>query len=532
MKNILNYDKFLEEVQLTLSELDKNNGERGNVLIRKLKEHEPLTTIDNRRLEIDQMKGDNDTWVDVEDAIANITNDDNDDIYNSEKSRNYFKSGRYYRPIFKSGATELPINKILKTQDFGSKGAGRLTKHFETLQTIFLSIRQNARVEIQSDEVNLYELYTAFVRDFTENGKIVDPSQANVFIPDNSKLDDDFIDDFIDNQKWLDTFSKVPNTLWTQRLNLINTNREYLFYHTGYKGNDSPFTAISKKYKQFSRNDDPDLDFRNIDFNKYCPADVYIIDKIRCAEIVGRINNVAINSLVALSTLIDELFDAKLLIPISLKMISGDNFKIITNREPGKELPDFLIRAFMVGDNFKGLGSKISTTSIWKHRNNTNVDRVNRIMAFDTSNSGRKQNLDGEIEGSQSRHGKISFIALERIIRHYYNNAELDYSDDLHIYETEELREMVVILTNELRELKRVHGKLPLEVTEIRRGHNIENNKNKLISRIQSLQIIKSLMYIYSINAEKANIVMTAILRYALSIQSDKFDTPRYLRVI
>ena len=37
---------------------------------------------------------------------------------------------------------------------------------------------------------------------------------------------------------------------------------------------------------------------------------------------------------------------------------------------------------------------------------------------------------------------------------------------------------------------------------------------------------------IYNQDQSIANNIITKIMRYALSIQTDKFDTPRYLRVI
>ena len=69
-------------------------------------------------------------------------------------------------------------------------------------------------------------------------------------------------------------------------------------------------------------------------------------------------------------------------------------------------------------------------------------------------------------------------------------------------------------------------------VTPIKRGSDTDGNENKLISRLQSLQIVLALLQLYFINSEVADLVITKIMRYALSIQNDKFDTPRYLRVI
>jgi len=71
-----------------------------------------------------------------------------------------------------------------------------------------------------------------------------------------------------------------------------------------------------------------------------------------------------------------------------------------------------------------------------------------------------------------------------------------------------------------------------ISVSPIQRGSDISSSENKLISRIQSLQVVIALSQIYNIDQELANRTITKILRYALSIQTDKFNTPRYLRVI
>ncbi len=105
-----------------------------------------------------------------------------------------------------------------------------------------------------------------------------------------------------------------------------------------------------------------------------------------------------------MTELLDNLFDNNQLISISLKkVINNSNFKIITNKEIDKDLPLFLIDEYIIGSNLKGIGSKIGTTSIWKYKNNKNVDVKKRIINFDSSDTSKKTNIDGEIEGSSSK---------------------------------------------------------------------------------------------------------------------------------
>ena len=85
---------------------------------------------------------------------------------------------------------------------------------------------------------------------------------------------------------------------------------------------------------------------------------------------------------------------------------------------------------------------------------------------------------------------------------------------------------------NLISEIRKQNNRKKVVVKEMTRGRDISGNEGKLMSRIQSLQIIQALNEIYRNSRRDDNEVMTKIMRYALSIQTDKFDTPRYLRVI
>lgn len=64
------------------------------------------------------------------------------------------------------------------------------------------------------------------------------------------------------------------------------------------------------------------------------------------------------------------------------------------------------------------------------------------------------------------------------------------------------------------------------------RASDISGSENKLISKLQSLQIVLAIMQLFIIDKEIGNGVVTKMMRYALSIQNDSFTTLRYLRVI
>jgi hypothetical protein len=343
------------------------------------------------------------------------------------------------------------------------------------------------------------------------------------------KIDENLIDDFLQDPNWLETFFRIPNKLWSKTGNFIDINKVYSIYHVGYSGSDSPYVAIYNKYKELSKIED----FTDINITKYCPADVYMISFIDKERILTDINST--KTINELNIVLNKYFDSKMLIPLSLKKVSG-SFKIITNSELGKELPDFFIKSFMVGSDMRGISSKISTTSIWKHRNDKDVDVKDRNINFDSSDTGRDQNIDGEVEGSSSRHGKVSFKAIKRILDSKIQSGlkiqKLQTYQELSALNIDQLKSLVKSLISTINKIKKqTEGNLII-VRPITRGKDISNSEKKLISRVQSLQVVLSIIQLHEISHKESNDVVTKILRYALSIQTDKFDTPRYLRVV
>ena len=527
MKKIPNYKSFLEEVELNLAELGKvrDNEKRGDVLVRKLKDDPSFTTNNNKNIEVDKMKDEEGNWVEPSDVIDDITTDGE---YDPDKAKKYFTKGTRYEPVFKDeDGGEFRLNQFKKTKEFGSAGAGRLVKQFESVQCIFLAIKQ-VFPERYLGSSNLIRFFNEFVNY---------PSNL-VHLPDvvmkedemrGFKIDENLMNDFLQDPNWLETFFKIPNRLWTKTGNYIDTNRVYSIYHVGYSGSDSPYTAIYNKYKELSKIED----FTDINITKYCPADVYMISIIDKDKIITDINST--ETINELNAVLNKYFDTKMLVPISLKKISG-NFKIITNSELGKELPDFFIKSFMVGSDMRGISSKISTTSIWKHRNDKDVDIKDRNINFDSSDTSKGQNIDGEVEGSSSRHGKVSFKAIKRILDSKIEAGakiqKLQTYQELSLLNIDQLKSLVRSLISTINTLRKQTESDLIKVQPITRGSDISSNEKKLISRIQSLQVVLAIIQLHEINHRDSHDAVTKILRYALSIQTDKFDTPRYLRVV
>lgn len=513
MGKILRYSNFLES-NLNLPELKKiRSGEsRGQILVKKLKEESPLTTTDDEEVKIQQLKV-NGEWDDIEDGIEQFTTNGK---YDPEKAEKYFKKRSYIKVFQDDEGDEHSLNQFKKTSDFGLKGAGKRVREFESIQAIFLAIKQS-----NPDKELTPENAVKFFNDYVEKIEALD--QRILYIPENIKITSEMIKDFVDDKDWIDTFCRIPNEIWKQKYH-IDINKTYKIYQIGYSG-ESVVTLVKSLYRKFAISEK----FTEINFAKWCPADIYLVDNKEEEEIKSKLLQCI--SIETLTSMCDQLFNDGLLVPLSLKKVKRQkDLKIITNREEGKELPTFYIRKFLIGSNEKGISSKIITHSYWKFRTEKlKAEEAERTITFDSSDSNKKQNIDGEIEGSASRHGKISWNIIKRFILTKYPQAELSDASDLTKKNVEELEVYYKELISRIEE-NDVKNKVL--VREFTRGTDITGNEGKLISRIQSLQVIQAINNIYQRDSNEANIIMTDIMRYALSIKTDRFYSPRYLRVI
>ncbi len=511
---LLKFSKFFEEAELNLDELGKlvQGQKRGDVLINKIKNKEDLTTNNNQKVKVDKMKS-GATWVEPEQAIDNITTDDE---YDLEKGKSYFKSNSRYIPVFMDeDGDEFKLNQLKKTKDFGSSGAGVRVRSFETIQCLFFGIKQ-AYPDKTLTSRNMREFFNNYIK-----------SQRIVFTPEKVEINQELLADFLQDPNWVNTFCKIPNRIWKDRY--LNLNELYEIYHASYVGNNSPYVHIEAKYKQLAKQGG----WSDINISKYCPADLYLVSQINRESINKKIDEcLDINGL---TILMNNLFDEKLLVGISLKKIS-QLFKVITNSEADKNPPDFFIKSFHIGSDFKGIGSKINTTSIWKHRNNKDVDVKDRKINFDSSNTNNDVNIDGEIEGSTSRHGKVSFNAIKRYIddriKAGFKIQNLQFHSELKQLTVEELKNYTMQLIKKCRKYENIIGGNIVQIKPIERGTDISRSENRLISRIQSMQIVLAILQLHNISHKESNTLITKIMRYALSIETDKFKTPRYLRIL
>ena len=533
MLRILKYIKFLEK-NIDLPELKKPSpaGKRGDTLVGKLNRNEPLET-GNREVTIKN----------AAEVVAKITTNGD---YDTAKADNFFKDkGRYQGVLEDEDGEEFKLTQFKKTREFGSSGAGRLVREFESVQAIFIAIKQG-NPDVVLNTGNLLDVFNEYVN----------LPQQLVRLP-NIDLSEELIHDFIQDPNWVETFCAIPNRLWSNDI-YIDKEKTYLIYQVAYKG--SPIDLLQSKYKKFAVAGGYN---REINFAKWCPADIYLIQDSEDDNVKMAIE--ATNNIEELSTLADRLFDDKIFIPISLKKTSiNSNFIIITNREVGKELPNFEIDNMYIGSDIRGAASKISVISYWEYNQGQGDEREpienRRNLILRSSDTPKKRNINGEVDGQSTRHGKISLNSIVRIIRSYFpelledNLGGISSNSDLVDTETNELVAKMERLIEDIQGHELYDEKIIC--APITRGKDISENVGMLISRIQSLQVVLILLKTMSSeNADARTIskkklkkgrsrralrdttpitseIITKIMRYALSIQTDKFDTPRYLRIM
>ena len=562
-KKIYGFDKFFEK-GLTLTDLTGSSvdGKRGDTLVRKLKNKEKIRLNNGELVDIEQMKDPDidGTWQDADIASDNMLDDSGkfdivkatDYLKNTKKS----KAARVnsYVKVFKDTDTdeEYTIGDFQKDRDFGSTGAGVRIREHESIQMMFLAkrIQENVdftapkmtkkivkdRITKQMKEVKIYEYPE--IRDILESFK----NQTNFKIGNTTlypapgfKLTDDMFNHYCDDQSWLSTFCNVPNKLCGQKdqsNNLVlSPNIKYTIFHVDYKGSESTSNVIFKKYKVLSKG-------HAVDFSKYCPADIYVVDSNSVETLNKGIESC--KDIFELNNFLNDSFRDRQIIPISLKRVgpSPNSATLIVNAEDNMELPSFKVSKFRLSkDMEKGIGSKIMTNSEWINTGEK-IERQ-RNLTMDSPNTGKNSNIDGEIDGVWARHGKVSFAWIKKFIEEstlYHNNVEdagrIMEWQQLVGYSVDELRKILGDLQKDLIDLK---SEMNISIDYDLAGREIKGNiEKKLISKIQSLQIIKALAVIDKNDNSKKEVdrIVSNMLLYALSIQNPGFSSPKYVRVI
>lgn len=543
----MRYIKKFEEKNLdfgTLVAPSKIPGKsRGDVLIDKLEKGDDLrilTDKDSKTVKIDKVVIDGEL-VEPGDAVHNITTNGH---YDDDKSKDLFStpygSNKYrYDKVLQTDDNELfKINDIVKTEEFGSSGPGRNTAKLELLQAIFLGIRMKLNEDIT------YESAMSYIHKHEKN--ILKTLNIHTAVEPIKQYIDNLAvtyDDVSVDRNWKATFVNLPNSLY--RKGVFDDDINYSIYHISCKDPKSPTYILSKKYNELKRN----ASFFNAELNdgeggmeraktniaKYCPADIYVVSKKMLSTINKKISTA--DSFERLTSIIDYHFDNNDMIPISLKKISRRaEFSIITNRAKDKKTPIFELKNINITkDPLRGIGSKIMTEASWSNVNpNSDTEKVTRSLTIDSSDTTKRNNVDGEIQGGSSRHGKISFLPFKRILNSTdYHTFDLNSYSVLDGKTEKVLIKDIFTIHDKILNLKTVVNGIKVLESPTKYNSSINETKGQLISKLQSLQIVYALGVLFNDKRCNINLIITDIMSYALSIKSELFSkTPKYLRVI
>lgn len=551
---ILNFNKFFES-SLSKTDLKKpiNNVDstsRGDTLINKIRsgqliELDPTkksggSVIINQMLDLLSNK-----FVDInspENPLSQIMDDNGK--YDPIKADKYLN-----KEVFKTGdGRTFRLTHFLKSRDFGSKGAGGTTNENEIIQMALISIRLKLGRDLTKSDVKNY------LEEF-EQGKFPE----NINILDGFKIKNRYA--FTEDPEWMATFSNSINNIVNAipaGKSLFLNDLEYKFYHNSNKDKESIHKVVLNKFKQLSKAESftqfPSYyrKFIGTDISKYCPADVWAItsNENDYNDICGSIKNAV--DILDLNRILNAEFDKRTLVPISLKKVGvkKKSGKIIINNELGAELPKFNVKGFHLESEIgKGMSSKIDTDSIWYPKGETKPITRQRNIRIDSSDSSKFQNVDGEVDGVYARHGKVSFLMMKHFIEEstYFKyvlsivkDNPLQTVAELKLKTVEELKEMIEDIKLQIVKFNKPSIKITFDL----KGRDNNFLEKKLISKLQSLQIIRALSIISNFDNSPIKVgsklnpnnevdkIVTKILLYALSINTGGFSTPRYARVI
>lgn len=591
-KKILKYDGFLEK-KLELGDL-KERPERGTALVKKLRDKEDVAMDSGAVVKIDKMKDpdiDGD-WVDAAAGVDNITDDSGE--FDIVKAASYFKNVKpkdqrtnkfrtnTYVPVFLGiDGKEYTLTDLKKDASFGSTGAGVKIREHESIQMIFLAKRLAQNFNFQQPKVQMSrgkKKYSypdiASVLESLVGATKFEFGRTIAYPAPGFVLTEEMAAYYSADQSWLSTFCNVPNKLVNQhdsKGNKVLSNEiSYNIYHVSSKDPKSVPNAIFAKFKQLSKmraNEDLEAEAppapqrygkpfdrasgEEIEFSKYCPADIYVVHRDKVDSIIKGIDSCG--DILELNTYMNECFSDRTMIPISLKRVgpSPRSATLIVNAEEGMEIPKFDVDRFQISASAsQGIGSKIMTNSYWIHKRKP-IERE-RNMTLDSPNTRKNGNIDAEIDGVWARHGKISLLWIKKFIESSDIYQSLQRSHDYRIMEWQELQkknmdELKDMLGRIRMEIEKLVPEMKVKVAYSNAGKDIGDSEKKMISKIQSLQVIRALAAIDAIDKDlngesdpaeeekresEVDRIVSNMLLYALSIKNPGFSSPKYVRVI
>jgi len=512
--------KLLLERNLNFGELNKNN--RWDILFNKLKNDEYFNvdfTDENGEKIKDNVKILNRDYI-----LYEISKNGNKSELDVERAEYFFEEGNGYYDIFEiiSNGKKyyIRLNDIVKNKEFGSSGgssSGTIdTLLKESMFIFFFALKKYLNIELKIDIAYIQNIlfkkgiYTNGFKDIIKE-KVI----KNILLP--IQINEEIINNELDSD-WLDSYVNISDDFYE----FLENNEKYLFVHNTYKNNSIPHKIYSIFYKKIK---DYKLNFR-INVNKWNPSDIYIInykyiDDINM-ELYNIISSKDINKLEHLNTLMTEWFNTKKLMGISVKKTKKPTqTKNIKNEINIKE-EDFVIFKY---DKSTSSIDPFGIMSMYIHAHRIKKNKViqNEILLSKNSTGNVLSNNSLEIMGLSSKYGRISFSYINYIL----SNSGLD---TIPHYNTINInnKELIDKISELYKDLK-----IKNKIEESK--NNISDNRSKLISKYQSLLLVKILEDNKNINYKyknkiisKTDFIITQLFNFGYSRNNIIFDTPPY----
>lgn len=510
--SIRDFKSFLEK-NLNLDELkkpSKNGGLRGDILVKKIDNEEPMTLS----------TGDE---VVVNTEVDEIT--DGDHKYSPDKAKDFLKkpSGHKNAPYLKrftdEEGNEYKLTDFVKVEEFSDREQGsslgtKGTRIVESIQTLILAYKQEMlrSGNYKYLNVNIFDEDDIFER-------IIQLKDKSAFIS-SVEFDDEILNKF---SGWFPTFVKTANAfVHKENKGILLPQIYYNFYQISHSG--SFMKSLNDAYNRCCRSTMGISKGRVINMAKWTPCDIWAINESKELEIIQKLNNRnLITNIVDLNSLIDDLFDSRDLVGLSLKKLPNDEkhrpFPIIINKQ--EKRPNYTIENFVF--------SKSPFTKSIKIVLNRNLKKYNGKDSITIRNfTSGISNIGIEIDGVSSRQGKLT--SFDTINKYLGEKGIPKLTSAKKLDEKLSKSQLIRKITSLDKRLKKTN----VSNKRGRLGDVDSISKEALVCKYQALLFAQLLLECLQTprGRSKVNSVINSMMYYALSIQNDFFECPKYARVI
>ena len=489
------------ETKLTINDLVKKHSginTRGDIFLSKLRNNE-FFYVNGEKISF------------INDIADKICRDDDKNRYDPKKGELFFKKSNFYTKVLTdSEGNEFKLNELDKTHDIIGSNIGeraKQQKEIESIHCIFLAYKQLNGSDIE----HINDM------DFTKLHKYVTIPKTISY------------EEIINHLKgglyysYMKTFITITNDLYSRKFRnkVLLKFDNYKFVHNN--SEDILIIKIKEKYHSFRGDFIENGEKININFSRFNPSDIWIIinDDVIINNMIKDIS--LINDVELLSSKISEFFEKGYLIGVSLKMLSN-NFEFIINTETHNPV----YKIYSTGDDIKPFKVSEKLNSVYVRLNCYLNDDKSKKQSLTIRNFG-SNDAYLEADGDTSKHGKISLSIVNYILRKNGTRKDMiPLWKELSIVNKDKLVVLCNKYSDELIKKYNLNNKKILNISKI--DTNIENSK--LYSKIQGLYFCKIIDEILNKDEEICNNIINDIFYYVLSIKTEFFTSPYYVRYI